>query len=107
MNDFERQLSNQPLRPPPAEWRAAILSGAAKIVAPAPWTWRDWFWPSPIAWGALAAVWVAVFFIDGSSQPSTPSSRESARTGVIPPAATPLYAFAPHRDLTALLDPLN
>ena len=104
MNDFERQLSNQPLRPLPPEWRAEILAGAAKIVAPS-WTWQSWFWPSPIAWGALAAVWVIVFLFDGSGGAS--SAPPTAGRAPTPSATTPLYAFAPHRDLTALLDPPN
>jgi hypothetical protein len=104
MNNFERQLSNQPLRQPPAEWRDAILFGMAKIVAPA-WTWRDWFWPSPAAWGALAAVWVGALVLGGTSQPSSAKSMVK-RTPALS-LATPLYAFAPHRDLSALLESLN
>ena len=104
MNDFERQLSNQPLRQPPSEWRAGILSATEKIITPV-WTWRDWFWPSPATWGALAAVWVGAFVLAGSGQPSSEKSMEK-RTPVFS-VATPLYAFAPHRDLSALLDSLN
>ena len=37
MNDFERQLSRQPLRPLPPAWRAEILGATEKIVAPAAW----------------------------------------------------------------------
>jgi hypothetical protein len=103
MNDFERQLSDQPLRPPPPAWRAEILAGAAKIVAPS-WTWRDWFWPSPIAWGALAAVWVGAFVLSGSEASSMASAPDS-RTAVS--AAPPLYAFASPREISALLDSLH
>jgi len=104
MNNFERQLSNQPPRRPPPEWRATILSGVAKIVTPS-WTWRDWFWPSPAAWGALAAVWVGAFVLSGTSQPA--STKSTANRTPALSVATPLYAFAPHRDLSALLDSLN
>jgi hypothetical protein len=104
MNDFERQLSSQPLRQPPPEWRAGILSAEAKVMAHA-WTWRDWFWPSPVAWGALAAVWVAAFVLGGSGERSVASRAD--HFSAAPPAAAPLYAFSPHRDLSLLLDPLN
>ena len=33
------------------------------------WTWRDWLWPSPLAWGALAAIWVVVLARESSSAP--------------------------------------
>lgn len=22
------------------------------------WTWREWLWPSPLAWGGFATIWV-------------------------------------------------
>jgi hypothetical protein len=24
------------------------------------WTWREWLWPSPLAWGGIASVWIAI-----------------------------------------------
>ena len=104
MNDFEHQLSRQPLRQLPPEWRAGILSGAATIVAPS-WTWQSWFWPSPIAWGALAAVWVGIFLFNGSGVADSAPMAAGGAPASSP--STPLYAFAPHRDLSALLDPSN
>ena len=38
MNDFERKLSQQPFRDPPADLRAAILGAAAKVIALERWT---------------------------------------------------------------------
>ena len=105
MNDFDQQLSRQPLRQPPAAWRADILAAAGKIGAAPTWTWRDWFWPSPIAWGALTAVWVGAFVLGGSAESSSLSSAGENQAAA--PTVTPLYAFATHRDLSALLDPLN
>ena len=102
MNDFEHQLSQQPLRTPPPEWRAEILVAAAKISTP-DWTWRDWMWPSPKAWGALAAVWVFALIVD------TPPSRSAASPALAAPRtadAPPLYAFALGRDFDALLQTL-
>jgi hypothetical protein len=104
MNDFERQLANQPLRQPPLEWRAGILAGTAKVVAPS-WTWRNWFWPSPIAWGALAAVWVGAFALGGNDGSSSARTESSGSAAVA--ISIPLYAFAPQRDLPAFLDSLN
>jgi hypothetical protein len=60
MNDFESELKKQPLRRVPSHWRVAILA-AAKIAKPEPratWQWWDLLWPSPKAWGTLAAAWV-------------------------------------------------
>lgn len=55
MNDrFEEQLQRQPFRRVPAAWRREILNAA-----PAP-SWREWLWPSPVAWGAVAAAWVLI-----------------------------------------------
>ena len=31
----------------------------ARRAEPGP-RWTDWLWPSPVAWGAVAAVWVAI-----------------------------------------------
>jgi hypothetical protein len=64
-DDFEQKLSRQPLRPVPPEWRAEILR-AARPQAAAPVRPRlcDYLalllWPSPRAWGALAAAWVVI-----------------------------------------------
>jgi hypothetical protein len=86
MNDFERKLQQQPFRTPPPDLRAAICDAPAHLIVPARWTWRDWFWPSPQAWGALAALWLifavlAVHEQKGSTKPTMvelpPSSSES------------------------------
>jgi hypothetical protein len=61
MNDFERKLREQLFRPPPPDLREAIF-GRGELVASGSespnWTWRDWFWPAPQAWAALAALWI-------------------------------------------------
>jgi hypothetical protein len=72
MNDFERKLSQQPFRTPPPGLREAILGVPSNVVPVARWTWRDWFWPSPQAWAALAAVWAifaAVSLFPGQGAP--------------------------------------
>lgn len=101
MNDFERQLQRQPLRDLPADWRREILGKceAATSVGPA-WSWREWLWPSPKAWAALAAVWV-VFFALSAGEPTSPLPLGAApHSSASPPL---IYAFQPGRDLDALL----
>jgi hypothetical protein len=102
MDEFERQLSQQPLRPPPPGWRAEILASAGKITTPA-WVWRDWLWPSPAAWGALAAVWILFFALD-ASEPVSPAPRP--RWLAAPAITDSLYALTPGRDFNALLETL-
>jgi hypothetical protein len=59
--DFENQLQRQPMRAVPPHWRKRILAASAE---PAPAGWRQWFWPCPQAWAALAAVWVLILGIN-------------------------------------------
>ena len=66
MNDrFEEKLQRQMFRQVPASWRREILEAGTKPehgVAPmasVSW-WREWLWPSPVAWGAVAVVWVLI-----------------------------------------------
>ena len=65
-DDFEQRLQRQPLRPVPPEWRDEILAAARAGAAPSSLAprpspllslLRDWLWPHPVAWGALAASW--------------------------------------------------
>lgn len=75
-DDLEQQLSQEPLRRIPIEWRREILRAAvASQNAPrqdletppaVPW-WRVWLWPCPQAWAGLAAAWALVFFFNASS----------------------------------------
>ena len=68
MNEFEKQLANQPLKSVPREWRAQVLTEArargprdVPVSAAQPLLWlRELFWPNPQAWGALAAVWIVI-----------------------------------------------
>lgn len=72
-SEFENDLVKHPIRPVPPHWKAEILQAAKQAkatTAPAArdsllhqvWTGvRELFWPSPVAWGALAAVWLVSF----------------------------------------------
>ena len=102
MNDFERKLSQQPFRTPPADWRAAIFGAAEEeVIQRATWTWRDWLWPSPQAWAALAAVWLIFaafsFGFGGSAAPKSPVMQQ-------PAASVTLLTFHQHRALDHVLE---
>jgi len=108
MNDFERKLSQQTFRAPPPDLREAIFGRAevtSNIVEPACWTWRDWFWPSPQAWGALAAVWVVFAVLSMGNRPA-PGALASARTPP-PEFSATLLSYHTTSDLNHVLDLTN
>ena len=102
MNDFERKLSQQVFRQPPAELRAALFGEAENVIVPPNWTWRDWFWPSPSAWGALAALWVAFAAVSFSDSPSAASSASNLARQPLP--TTTLLSYHTARDFNHVLD---
>ena len=64
MNRFEHRLAGLPLQPPPADWRDAVLAAAEakdrrKVI---PLFLRR----HPVAWGALAACWLVIGFLNFS-----------------------------------------
>jgi len=91
-DEFESRLQRTPLKQIPGEWRDEILAAAFTVAvdidrritpirAPAfTATWprhlRELFWPHPIAWSALAAIWlmiaVAQFAIREPAPATTP-----------------------------------
>src|SRR5262245_35883763 len=73
MSDFEHELKKQPLRRVPSYWRVEILAAAAvaKPVIRKGWQWRDLLWPSPKAWGALAASWVLIICFNIATRETT------------------------------------
>lgn len=72
---FESRLQRTPLQQPPGEWREEILAHASGVAADvnrrtsptrqpasaARWKvrLRELFWPHPVAWGVMAALWMA------------------------------------------------
>ncbi len=76
LDEFEKQLRQQPLRQIPEEWREEILDAARRIQDPQPSTsnarptswWRELLWPCPQAWAGLAAAWIAILFLNGVSR---------------------------------------
>jgi hypothetical protein len=93
-DEFERNLSRQPLKPIPGEWRASILAAAGSAQrtatpshATAPGfaaTLREYFvsllWPHPKAWAALAAAWVVILALHlATREASGPSAQPMVR----------------------------
>jgi hypothetical protein len=88
MEQFERRLSRQALRPVPAEWREEILAEAAResrVEGRArPWhgssslvsRLSSFLWPHPVAWAGLAAVWILIFAVDFSTRDNAPAMAE-------------------------------
>ncbi len=69
IDDFEKRLQRQDLRQIPAGWRNEILAAATPSKTKSVHTdslpaWRLFFARFPVAWGALAAVWLALIAIN-------------------------------------------
>lgn len=71
MNEFERRLAQQPLRQIPVAWRRDLLAlaEATQRAQPEHAGLRDWLWPSPLAWAALALIWIALAAAFTSAEP--------------------------------------
>jgi hypothetical protein len=83
---FEKRLKRQPLRQVPAEWREDILrvAGESQSVRRSSTAAEYSFlsslnrrlasvlWPHPVAWAALAAIWIFVFTVNYSIQDTQP-----------------------------------
>ena len=104
MNDFERKLSQQPFRTPPPDLRHAILGSPVNVIIPDRWTWRDWLWPSPKAWAALAALWMICAIVglqgDGTPAGEGPVAQQST-------VGATLLAFHRAQSLNYAIDPSN
>jgi hypothetical protein len=93
MSDLEDQLRNLSFREPSPDLRRQVLAGASASAPSARWTWRDWFWPSPIAWGALAALWIVCAVIHSSESPGA-DSPSTAQVSPHPSSPTPRMLYA-------------
>ena len=116
-DDFEQRLSRQPMRKVPVEWRSQILSTAA---ATASSTTRHrvgsgfsvsetlraqmvtLLWPSPKAWGALAAIWL---FLTAANRATVNLAEPSANSGARPAAASIAAWKEQERILAELIQP--
>ena len=98
MNDFESELKKQPIRPVPEHWRGQILQTSANTLKRElqPW-WAALLWPSPKAWGALAAAWVVMIGFSAAT-------RESDSTGESPEATQIRMAMEEKQRLQAEIE---
>ncbi len=109
MNDRELRAGLRSLRTPLRDLEAedqalhralqALNSAPPVEGAPAPWTWRVWLWPSPVAWVAMSAVWLMILVQRAADDSPAPVlANESQRDAV--PHPSPLFA---RHDLEELL----
>jgi hypothetical protein len=115
-DDFEKQLQRQPLRSVPEEWRDQILSAAARHCDHAAGsaeraTRRSWLrellWPSPYAWGGLAAVWLIVLGLNFTTARPGSSSGRVATAKPVHRLPDTLLALEQHLRLHADLTATN
>lgn len=107
MDDFEQRLRRQPLNPPPANWRAEILSRARAAAASDRRTmspgllsrFREWLWPHPAPWATLAAVWIVLFSVQRQTETAIQSEMIALRAG----PEEVLEAFAQRQQATERL----
>jgi len=65
--------------------------------------WTDLLWPSPAAWGALAAVWVCLLSLQWATSARQPPGRMHAKT---PSSRTEVTFAQRQRELSSLLESL-
>ena len=65
--------------------------------------WREWLWPSPVAWGTLAAVWVFILCLQmGTPTPIASGSQVVASR----PSVVQVRLLERQRELSLLLESL-
>lgn len=103
MNELERMIRETPLREPPADLRAAILSTQTRPPVTADrGDWRALFWPSPLAWAAVALLWVGMAILDRSGAREAESARQAYAATARP--ASVLLALQPQAERIRLLE---
>jgi hypothetical protein len=96
MNEFENKLRCRRFLPPPARLREAVLASGERPQTRAQKSWGEWLWPSPLAWGAAAAVLLAAILINSQLSARSASARTSRPPQTEPPRPV-VYAFFQER----------
>ena len=96
LDGFEQRLQRQEMRRVPTEWRREIVAakpfrGSAEspsrdfgTTRPTNWL-RDLLWPSPYAWGAVAATWLVIVGL----RLTTPAAVDGDRRAATAPPPAP------------------
>ena len=108
--EFREWAKSEPAVEAGAAFRARWMQSIKAADGPTPTSlparisrWTEWLWPSPIAWGALAAVWVCLLFL----QWATPAPRATGHDLARSPSDGTVITFAQRqRELSALLENL-
>lgn len=90
MEQFERHLSHQQMRPMPAAWREEILAAVGRESwvksreqersrsSPLVARLSTLFWPHPVAWAGLAAIWILILAVNFSVRGKAPVLAEKS-----------------------------
>jgi hypothetical protein len=62
MNPLEDRIQKVPLSQPDSAWRDEILRKAGNNTSR---SWKEWVWPSPLAWAALVLIWLGLAMLAG------------------------------------------
>lgn len=101
LDELESRMTRQPWRPVPPAWRSEILTPVKSAPARSS-LWREFLWPTPWAWGALAAVWILVVGFSSAAEQTARRGVSLARRDSTPP---PLLGWREQQALiSALLD---
>jgi len=66
MSDLEHKLAALPLAEPPEALRIRVLAREAERSRQDRRGFAAWLWPHPMAWGAVAALWLVIFALNFS-----------------------------------------
>jgi hypothetical protein len=112
-DDFEEQLQRQMLRPPPTAWREDILTTARVNIRPPAAAdksslltgWRALVARFPVAWGAVAAIWLMIIGVN--SWLSSPSVSSTSGDFAAASGNSPTIWSLQRTEMSLLADHLN
>lgn len=105
--ELRRWAEAEPSAEPGIDFRARWMQSIEAADSPTPTSsaallsrWAEWLWPSPLAWGALAAVWIGLLSLRWTGPAQQPAAREISKRA---PSATVVTFAQRQRELTSLL----